>query len=83
MSGTILDVISGYNDIKGKNFDVVQDIGAMSGYNDIKVFASISKVLSISGTICHTWGGWAHRLHSLASPSGWAADGSYLDGLCS
>ena len=47
-----MDVISGYNDIKGKNFDVVQDIGAMSGYNDIKVFASISKVLSISGTIC-------------------------------
>ena len=73
--------ISGYKEIEGQNFDVVQDIGIISGYTEIEGFASISKVLSISGTICHTWGGWAHRRHSRASP--WAADGSYLDGLCS
>ncbi len=53
--------ISGYTDIKGKNFDVVQVIGAISGYTDIKVFSSISKIRSILGTICHTWGGRAHR----------------------
>jgi hypothetical protein len=42
----------------------------MSGYKDIDVFSSISKIWSILGTICHTWGGWAHRPRS--SP----ADGS-------
>jgi hypothetical protein len=62
--------ISGYNDIKGKNFDVVHDIGAISGYKDIDVFSSISMFWSILGTICHTWGGWTHRPRS--SP----ADGS-------
>ncbi len=66
--------ISGYNDIKGKNFDVVHDIGAMSGYKDIDVFSSISKVWSILGTICHTWGGWAHRPRSSPADS----DGSSL-----
>jgi hypothetical protein len=55
-----------------KNFDVVQDIGAISGCNDIKVLPSISKIWSILGTICHTWGGRAHRPRS--SP----ADGSSL-----
>jgi hypothetical protein len=72
--------ISGYNDIKGKNFDIVHDIGAMSGYKDIDVFSSISKIWSIFGTICHTWGGWAHR------PRFRPADGSshlVLDGLYS
>jgi hypothetical protein len=64
--------ISGYTDIKGKNFDVVIDIGAISGYTDIKVFPSISKIRSILGTICHTWGGRAHWPRS--SP----ADGSSL-----
>ena len=64
--------ISGYKEIEGQNFDVVQDIGIISGYKEIEGFASISKVLSISGTICHTWGGWAHRPRS--SP----ADGSRL-----
>jgi hypothetical protein len=49
--------ISGYNDIQGKNFDVVQNIGAISGYTDIKVFPSISKIWSILGTTWHTWGG--------------------------
>jgi hypothetical protein len=66
--------ISGYTDIKGKNFDVVKDIGAISGYTDIKVFPSISKIWSILGTICHTWGGRAHRPRS--SPG--LADGSSL-----
>jgi hypothetical protein len=28
---------SGYKDIEGKNFDVVHDIGAMSGYKDIDI----------------------------------------------
>ena len=75
--------ISGYKEIEGQNFDVVQDIGTISGYKEIEGFASISKVLSISGTICHTWGRvWAHRRYSRASGP-WAADGSYLDGLCS
>ncbi len=64
--------ISGYKDIEGKNFDVVQDIGAISGYKEINVSPSISKILSILGTICHIWGGWAHRPRS--SP----ADGSSL-----
>ncbi len=41
--------ISGYSDIKGKNFNVVQVIGAISGYTDIKVFPSISKIWSILG----------------------------------
>jgi hypothetical protein len=56
--------MSGYKDIEGKSFDVVQYIGAMSGYKDIDVFPSISKIWSILGTICHTWGGWAHRPRS-------------------
>jgi hypothetical protein len=56
--------ISGYTDIKGKNFDVVHDIGAISGYTYIKVFPSLSKIWSIMGTICHTWGGRAHRPRS-------------------
>jgi hypothetical protein len=64
--------ISGYKDIEGKNFDVVQDIGAISGNKDNDVFPSISKIWSVLGTICHTWGGWAHRPRS--SP----ADGSSL-----
>jgi hypothetical protein len=44
----------------------------MSGYKDIDVSPSISQIWSILGTICHTWGGWAHRPRS--SP----ADGSSL-----
>jgi hypothetical protein len=44
--------ISGYKDIEGKNFDVVHDIGAISGYKEIDVFSSISKIWSILGTIC-------------------------------
>ena len=53
---------------------ITEDIGAISGYTDIKVFPSISKVRSILGTstICHTWGGRAHWPRS--SP----ADGSSL-----
>jgi hypothetical protein len=57
-------VISGYTDIKGKTFDVVQNIGAISEYADNKVFPSISKIWSILGTICQTWGGRAHRPRS-------------------
>jgi hypothetical protein len=34
--------ITSYKDIEGKNFDVVHDIGAMSGYKDIEVSFSIS-----------------------------------------
>jgi hypothetical protein len=64
--------ISGYAYIKGKNFDVVQYIGAISGYSGIKVFPSISKIRSILGTICHTWGGREHR------PCSSPADGSSL-----
>ncbi len=48
----------------------------MSGYKDIEVFSSISKILSISGTICHTWGGWANRPRNTGSPG--PADGSSL-----
>ena len=44
----------------------------MLGYMDIDVFSSISKIWSILGTICHSWGGWAHWPRS--SP----ADGSSL-----
>ncbi len=66
--------ISGYTDIKGKNFDVVQDIGAISGYTNIKVFPSISKILSSLGTICHTWGGQANLPRSSPADS----DGSSL-----
>ncbi len=68
--------ISGYKDIEGKNFDVVHNIGAMSRYKEIKVFSSISKILSISGTICHIWGGWAHRPRYTGSPG--PVDGSNL-----
>ncbi len=69
--------ISGYKDIEGKNFDVVQDICAMSGYKDIDVSPSISKIWSILGTICHTrWGGWAHQQRSSGSST-------RLDGLYS
>jgi hypothetical protein len=39
--------------VTSKNFDVVQDIGAIAGCKDIDVFPSISKIWSISGTICH------------------------------
>jgi hypothetical protein len=39
--------ISGYKDFEGKDFDVVRDIGAISGYKDIDVFSSISKIWSI------------------------------------
>ncbi len=42
------------------------------GYTIIEVFHSISKLRSISGTICHTWGGRAHW------PRSSAADGSSL-----
>ncbi len=68
--------ISGYTYIKGKNFDVVLDIGVISGYTDIKVFPSISKIRSILGTICHghTWGGRAHWPRSSSADS----DGSSL-----
>ena len=69
--------ITGYTDIEGKNFDVVQDIGAISGYTDIKVFPSISKIRSSLGTICHTWGGRAHRPCSSPADS----DGSSLQVL--
>jgi hypothetical protein len=31
-------------DIEGKNFDVVHNIGAISGYKEIEVFPSISKI---------------------------------------
>jgi hypothetical protein len=31
--------ISGYKDIEGKNFDVVHDIGAMSGFKEIEGFS--------------------------------------------
>jgi hypothetical protein len=48
--------ISGHTDIEGKNFDIVQDICAISGYTNTKVFPLISKIWSILGTICHTWG---------------------------
>ncbi len=61
--------ISGYPDIEGKNFDVVHDVGAISGYTDIDVFSSISNIWSMLGTICHTWGGWAHR--SRSNPRRW------------
>ncbi len=54
------NIVLQYRDIrrsKGKNFDVVQDIGAISGYKEIDVSPSISKIWSILGTICHTWDG--------------------------
>ncbi len=63
--------ILGYRDIEGKNFDVVHDISAMSGYKDIEVFSLIPKILFLSGTICHTWGGWAHQTRS--SPAHWSS----------
>jgi hypothetical protein len=69
------NIVRQYRDIpisKVKTFDVVQDIGAISGYTNIEVFPSISKIRSILGTICHTWGGRAHWPRS--SP----ADGSSL-----
>jgi hypothetical protein len=44
----------------------------MSGYKDIDVFSLISKIWSILGMICHTWGGWTHQPRS--SPT----DGSSL-----
>jgi hypothetical protein len=66
--------ISGYKYIEGKNFDVIHDISAMSGYKNIENFSSISKILSISETICHTWCGWASRHRSRSS----RADGSSL-----
>jgi hypothetical protein len=44
----------------------------MSGYTNIVFFRSISKLWSISDTICHTWGGRAHW------PRFSAADGSSL-----
>ncbi len=61
----------------------------MSGYKDIKIFFSISKILSISGTICHTvtWGCWAHRPRSsllVLNPLGrYALLRDCLDGLSS
>ncbi len=64
--------IFGYTNIKGKNFDVVQDISALSGYTYIKVFPSISKNHLILGTTCHTWGGRVHL------PCSSPADGSSL-----
>jgi hypothetical protein len=39
--------ISGYKNIKGKKFDIVHDICAISGNKDIDVFSSISKIWSI------------------------------------
>ncbi len=76
--------ISGYTNIKGKNFDVIQDIGAISGYTYIKVFPSISKIRSILGTICHTWGGQAHRPRSSPADSDSASwSSTCLDGLYS
>jgi hypothetical protein len=52
-----------------KNFDVVHDISAMSGYKDTEDCSSISKILSISGTICHIWSGWAHRYTGSPGPA--------------
>ncbi len=68
--------ISGYKDIEVKNFDVVHDIGKMSGYKDIDEFSSIPKIWSILGTIWHTWGGWAHQPRRRYTGSPGPADGS-------
>ncbi len=70
---------SGYTYIKGKNFDVVQDIGAISGYTDIKVFPSISKIWSILGMICHT--GHVPAPPTRMGPASWSS--TSLDGLYS
>jgi hypothetical protein len=44
----------------------------MSGCMDIDVFSLISKIWSMSDTICPTWGGWTHW------PRSSSADGSSL-----
>ena len=46
---------------------------AMLGYKDIEVFSLISKIFSISGKICLTWGRWAPHW-----PCSSHADGSHL-----
>jgi hypothetical protein len=60
--------ISGHNDIKGKNSEVGNDIGAMLGYKDIDIFSSTSKTWSVPVWTAG-WSRWAVLISSYRSTS--------------